>query len=72
MLSRTRLYVSAIVLSVGVAGCTPANFVQRIRPAPKCEVQVCLNPHIGSQRCDCRSAQQVERQLREAGFLSLK
>lgn len=70
MLYRKRACVISILLCVAAAGCTPANFVQNVRPAPKrCEVRVCLNPQTGLQRCACQTFQQTERQLREAGWL---
>lgn len=71
MISRTRLYVSVILLGATMAGCTPAHFVQRAQVAPQhCEVQVCANQ--GSlERCGCSSSEQVRRKLREAGWLEM-
>lgn len=70
MSPRTRLYVMTVLLSVGAAGCVPAHHVRVVRQAPaRCEVRVCLNPHTSFQRCDCQTAQQTQRQLREAGWL---
>ena len=65
MLSATRLFVGSILLCAGVAGCTPAHFVQRAQPAPRCEVRVCRDLGTGLARCDCKSHEQVVRQGRE-------
>jgi len=61
-----RSYVAVILFCVGVAGCTPAHFVQRARPAPPCDVRICTNVGTGPARCECHTHQQVQRQLREA------
>jgi hypothetical protein len=61
MFSLTRLFVGSILLGMGVAGCTPANYIQRVRPAPQCEVQACTT-FGASTRCDCMSHEQVLRQ----------
>ena len=72
MFAKARLYISAILLSATAAGCTPAHFVQRAQPVQACEVRVCTNFGGDVARCGCRSAEQVQRQLREAGFLELQ
>lgn len=69
MFSTKRCYVAALLLCLSAAGCTPANYVRTVRQVPQCEVQVCVNPDTGLQRCDCRTTEQVERQFREAGWL---
>ncbi len=69
MTTKGLLCVSAILLSAAVTGCTPANSVQRIQPAAPCEVRVCTNAGGVVAKCDCRSTERVERQLREGGFL---
>lgn len=66
---RTRLSISAILLSATAAGCTPAHFVRRAQPPAACEVRVCTYFGAVATQCGCRSARQVERQLREAGFI---
>lgn len=55
-----------ILLTVGLAGCTPAAFVQRARPPQPCEVQVCTSIGPGT-RCDCKTHDQLLRQTRH-GF----
>lgn len=60
-----RLYVTSILLSVGLAGCTPANFIQRARPAPPCDVQICLTTGASPARCACQTHRQVQRQILE-------
>ncbi|MET0536134.1 MAG: hypothetical protein ABW171_18105 [Steroidobacter sp.] len=67
MPSATRMYMSAILLSVGLAGCTPAHFVQRARPVQRCEVQMCVNLGTGLARCECKTHEQLIRQTRH-GF----
>lgn len=65
MILPKRFYVT-FVLCAGLAGCTPANFVQRVRPAPPCNVQICTTAGAGQARCNCRTHEQVQRQLRES------
>lgn len=65
MIFTTRFSLVSILLGLGLAGCTPAHFVQRARPAPTCDVQVCLNIGAGLARCECKSHQQIQRQMRE-------
>lgn len=70
MLPRKRASLVSILLCVATTGCTPAHFVQNVRPTPKkCEVRVCLNPDSGLQKCACQTFQQTERQFREAGWI---
>lgn len=71
MLSTTRLGVITLLLGGVLAGCTPAHFVQPIRAMPlKCEVRVCKDANSAMQRCSCQTHRTVQRQLREAGYLS--
>jgi hypothetical protein len=65
MILPQRSHLTFVLLCVGIAGCTPANFIQRVRPAPPCEVRVCTVVGYGEPRCDCRTHGQVQRQLRE-------
>lgn len=68
MSSAMRLSLSALLASIVLAGCTPAHFVRHARPAPRCEVQVCVNP--GGARfshCECKTHDQLVRQTRH-GF----
>lgn len=70
MISAKHSCLVSILLCAAMAGCTPANYVRTVRQVPlRCEVQVCANLNTGLARCDCRSAEQVERQLREASWL---
>jgi len=55
-----------ILLAVGLAGCTPAAFVQRARPPQSCEVRVCTTLGATS-RCECKTTDQLVRQTRH-GF----
>jgi hypothetical protein len=64
------LYVGAVLLGVATAGCAPANYVQPVKLAPPCEVRICRDANTAMQRCNCASVQRVERQLREAGWLT--
>lgn len=67
-----RLFPTSVLLCIGLAGCTPAHFVQRARPAPPCEVRVCLNIGAGPAQCECKSHRQVQRQMREVWGLRLE
>lgn len=60
-----RFYVTFVLLCVGVTGCTPANFIQRARPAPPCEVRLCTSMGAGQANCHCQTHEQVRRQIRE-------
>ena len=60
-----RLYVASVFLAVGLAGCTPANFIQRARAEPPCNVQMCLTVGASPARCACQTHEQVQRQIRE-------
>lgn len=66
MFCTKRSYVTAILLCVGLAGCTPANFIQRVRAAPPCEVRICTNIGAGPANCSCRTHEQTQRQILEA------
>ena len=66
MSAAIRFYRVVILLAVGLAGCTPAAFVQRARPPQPCEVQVCTSIGPG-MRCDCKTHDQLLRQTRH-GF----
>jgi hypothetical protein len=66
MILSKRCHVTFILLCVGMAGCTPANFIQRVRPAPACDVQICMNSGASPARCQCQTHDQVKRQVREA------
>lgn len=61
-----RPYLMVILFCVGVAGCTPANFIQRARPEPPCDVRICRNMGAGPAKCECQTHEQTRRQLREA------
>lgn len=65
MFPTQRCYVIFVLLFIGVAGCTPAHFVQRARPAPPCDVRICANIGAGPARCQCQTHEQVRRQIRE-------
>lgn len=54
MILTKRSYVTFVLLCVGAAGCTPANFIQRARPAPPCDVRICTS--IGAGHCECPDA----------------
>lgn len=62
---RSRL--CALVLAVGVAGCTPAAWVQRTHPVQQCDVRVCTNLDTGLARCVCTTHAEMMRQTRH-GF----
>ena len=66
MIPTKRFGVTFALLCIGVAGCTPANFIQRVRSAPPCNVQICTNIGAGPARCECQTHEQVKRQVREA------
>ena len=72
MIFTKRFCLICVLLCVGVAGCTPANFIQRVRSAPPCEVQICMNIGAGLPRCDCKSRPQLQRQIREVWALRLE
>ncbi|HEY5758434.1 MAG TPA: hypothetical protein VIU34_21555 [Steroidobacter sp.] len=65
MIPTRRSYVTFVLVCIGVAGCTPANFIQRARPAPPCDVRICTNIGAGPARCGCQTHSQVKRQIRE-------
>lgn len=65
MIPTQRAYVTFVLVCIGVAGCTPANFIQRARPAPPCDVRVCMNIGAGQASCHCQTHEQVKRQIRE-------
>ena len=65
MVFTKRFYATSILLCAGLAGCTPANFIQRARPAPPCDVQMCLNVGASPARCACQTHEQVQRQIWE-------
>jgi hypothetical protein len=65
MIPTRRCCVTFVLLSIGVAGCTPANFIQRVRPAPPCDVRICTILGAGQARCNCQTHEQVKRQIRE-------
>jgi hypothetical protein len=67
MCSAMRSFGYAILLALGLAGCTPAAFVQRARPPQPCDVQMCLNLGTGFARCECKTHDQLVRQTRH-GF----
>jgi hypothetical protein len=70
MFSAKRSYVVSILLCVAMAGCSPANYTRTVRlEQQKCEVQVCTELNTGVARCDCRSAEQLQRQLREVSWI---
>jgi hypothetical protein len=66
MCSGIRFHGYAILLAVGLAGCTPAAFVQRVRLPEPCDVRVCTITGPGS-RCECKTTEQLVRQTRH-GF----
>jgi hypothetical protein len=65
MIPTQRFYVTLVLLCIGVAGCTPANFIQRARPAPPCEVRICTSVGAGQPACQCQTHEQIKRQIRE-------
>jgi hypothetical protein len=65
MIRTKRLYMTAVLTCVGLAGCTPANFIQRVRPAAPCNVQICTTTGAGEARCGCQTHEQTQRQIRE-------
>jgi hypothetical protein len=65
MFSTKRFYATFVLLGVGITGCTPANFIQRARPAPPCDVRICTTVGAGQANCHCHTHQQVQRQIRE-------
>ncbi|MDY6947264.1 MAG: hypothetical protein SXG53_16250 [Pseudomonadota bacterium] len=73
MFSAKRFYGVSILLCMALAGCMPANFTRSVRlEQQECDVQVCTELNTGLARCDCKSTEQVERQLREASWLPLE
>jgi hypothetical protein len=66
MSSAVRIYMSSILVCIGLAGCTPAHFVQRPRLAEACQVKVCTNPGTGVERCECKTHDQVLQQTRHS------
>jgi len=66
MIFTKRRALSAILLCVGLTGCTPANFIQRVQAPPPCDVRVCLNVGASPARCSCQTHQQVQRQIVQA------
>lgn len=65
MIFTKHCYVTSVLLCVGLAGCTPANFIQRVQPAPPCEVRICTTVGAGEARCQCQTHEQTQRQIRE-------
>lgn len=65
MIFKKHCYVTSVLLGVGLAGCTPAHFIQRVRPAPPCNVQICTTVGAGEARCRCQTHEQTQRQIRE-------
>ncbi|MFC4309781.1 hypothetical protein ACFPN2_11875 [Steroidobacter flavus] len=65
MIPIQRFPVTFVLVCIGVAGCTPANFIQRVRSAPPCDVRICTNIGASPARCECQTHEQVKRQLRE-------
>lgn len=65
MIFTKRCYVTSVLLCVGLAGCTPANFIQRVRSPPPCNVQICTTVGAGDASCRCRTHEQTQRLLRE-------
>jgi hypothetical protein len=63
MSSAVRSHGYVMLLAVGLAGCTPAAFIQRVRSPQPCEVQVCTN-FGASGRCECKTTEQWVRQSR--------
>ena len=66
MSSAVRFYIGAIVVCMGLAGCTPAHFVQRAQPVRQCQVNVCTNLGTGFARCECKSREQLVQQTRHS------
>ena len=60
-----RFYAMAVLLCVGLAGCTPANFIQRVQAPPPCDVQICKTVGASPATCACRTHAQVKRQIAE-------
>ena len=67
MSSVVRSCVLMIVSGLGLAGCTPAAFVQRPAQFVQCEVQVCTNLGTGMARCDCKTHERLAEETRR-GF----
>jgi len=67
MIFTKRSCVTAVLLCSGLAGCTPANFIQRVQAPPPCEVQICKSVGAGPATCSCRTHEQVQRQISETG-----
>jgi hypothetical protein len=65
MFSTKRFHAAFVLVCVGITGCTPANFIQRARPAPPCDVRICTTVGAGQANCRCQTHQQVQRQIRE-------
>lgn len=66
MTSAVRSLGYTILLAAGLAGCTPAAFVQRARQPQPCDVRVCTT-FGASTRCECKTTEQLVRQTRH-GF----
>jgi hypothetical protein len=65
MIFTKRFYSMSVLLSVGLAGCTPANYIQRMRPPPPCDVRICTTVGASDASCVCRTHDETQRQLRE-------
>jgi len=65
MIFKKQCYAMSVLLAVGLAGCTPANFVQRVGRAPPCNVQICTTNGASEARCRCQTHEQTQRQIRE-------
>jgi len=57
-------HLSCIVFLAGLAGCIPANHIQRSQLARPCEISVCTNIGTGLERCDCTRYREFEKQMR--------
>ena len=66
MSAAVRSFGYAMLVAMGLAGCTPAAFVQRAQAPQACEVRVCTI-NGATSRCDCKTVEQMMRQTRH-GF----
>jgi hypothetical protein len=65
MIFTKRFSMTSVFLCVGLAGCTPANYIQRVQAPPPCDVQICTTIGASEARCQCQTHEQTQRQIRE-------
>lgn len=61
---KAQLGLACAMVFVGLAGCVPANHVQRPQLSQPCEVKVCTNARSGLERCNCARYRELADQMR--------